>query len=81
MNLWGQANFPFSKMKARDGAQSAITATAHKLARIFYVMVSKQVEYSEELANGDEEKNKKRMIKNLQRRAKELGYELVQKTA
>ncbi len=67
----------YRKMKARDGAQSAITATAHKLARIFYVMVSKQVEYSEELANGDEEKNKKRMIKNLQRRAKELGYELV----
>jgi len=71
----------YRKMKARDGAQSAITATAHKLARIFYVMVSKQVEYSEEIANGDEEKNKKRMIKNLQRRAKELGYELVQETA
>lgn len=30
----------YRKMKARDGAQSAITATAHKLARIFYVMVS-----------------------------------------
>ena len=71
----------YHKMKAREGSQSAITATAHKLARIFYVMVSKQVEYSEEIANGDEEKNKKRMIKNLQRRAKELGYELVQETA
>lgn len=71
----------YRKMKARDGARSAITATAHKLARIFYFMVSKQVEYSEELVNGNEEKNKKRMIKNLQRRANELGYELVQKNA
>lgn len=71
----------YRKMKAREGAQSAITATAHKLARIFFVMVSKQVEYSEELIKGDEEKNKKRMIKNLHRRAKELGYELVQKSA
>lgn len=70
----------YRKMKARDGAQSAITATAHKLARIFYVMVSKQVEYSEDLVNGNEENNNKRMIKNLQRRANELGYELVQKT-
>jgi transposase len=71
----------YRKMRARDGAQSAITATAHKLARIFYVMVSKQVEYSEEIANGDEEKNKKRMIVNLKRRAKELGYQLVQDAA
>lgn len=70
----------YRKMKAKDGARSAIIATAHKLARIYYVMLSKQVEYSEDLVKGNEEKNKKRMIKNLQRRANELGYELVQKT-
>ncbi len=71
----------YRKMRAKDGPQAAITATAHKLARIFYVMVSKQVEYSEELVKGNEEKNKKRMIKYLQRGAAKLGYELVEKAA
>jgi transposase len=68
----------YRKIKAKDGPQSAITATAHKLARIFYVMVSKQVEYSDELVKGNEEKNKKRRIKYLQRGAAQLGYKLVE---
>jgi len=71
----------YRKMRAKDGPQAAITATAHKLARIFYVMVSKQVEFSEELVKGNEEKNKKRMIKYLQRKAEKLGYELVETVA
>ncbi len=35
------------RMKARLGAPGGITATAHKMARIFYAIVSQQVEYDE----------------------------------
>ncbi len=55
--------------KSRLGAPEAITATAQKLARIVYNVMRFGVEYVAE--------HQKRMEKNLQRRAKELGYVLV----
>lgn len=71
----------YRKIRAREGAPIAIAATAHKLARIFYAMVSKQKEYSIELLEQLEEKNKQKTIQNLKRRAAKLGYELVPKGA
>lgn len=71
----------YRKIKARHGAPTAITATANKLARIFYVMLSKQVEYSIELLERLEAKNKAKIIHNLKRRANKLGYVLVPKAA
>lgn len=71
----------YRRIKARDGAPKAITATANKLARIFYVMLSKQVEYSRELLEQLEAKNKAKVIRNLKRRANKLGYDLVPKAA
>lgn len=71
----------YRKIKARSDAPNAITATANKLARIFYVMLSKRVEYSREHLEKMEEKNKTKVIKNLKRRASKLGFELVPKAA
>ena len=34
-------------MKAKLGPKAATTATAHKIARIFYAIVTMQVEYDE----------------------------------
>jgi transposase len=69
------------KMKLKDGAPQAVTATAHKLARIVYVMISKQVEYSEEILERHEKMNKDKIIRNLKRKAANLGYNLVEKVA
>jgi hypothetical protein len=39
-------NYPHP-MKAELGPKAATTATAHKIARVFYAIVTKQVEYDE----------------------------------
>jgi len=64
------------RQRSRLGAPKAITATAHKLARIFYTVMRYGLDYHRQ---SDEEfviEHRKRMEKNLHRRAKELGYEL-----
>ena len=57
-------------------APKAITATAHKLARIFYTVMRYGVEYERRCEEEVVIEHRKRMEKNLHRRAKELGYEL-----
>ena len=69
------------KMKLQIEGPKAVTATAHKLARIVYVMISKQVEYSEEILERHEKMNKERIVRNLKRKAANLGYNLVEKVA
>ena len=63
-------------MRARLGAPKAIIATAHKLARIIYRMVTDHVDYLEAGENEYEKRYQKRVLKNLKQRAEELGYEL-----
>ncbi len=62
--------------RSRLGAPKAITATAHKLARIFYTVMRYGVAYQKQSEEEFVVDHRKRMEKNLQRRAKELGYEL-----
>ncbi len=65
------------RQRMRLGAPKAITATAHRLARIFYTVMRYGVAYQK---RGEEEfvaEHRHRMEKNLRRRAKEMGYELV----
>ena len=65
------------RMKARLGPAAATTATAHKIATIFYVMVTRQVEYDDTLwATRDAERDRRRQFK-LRRQAKRLGFDLV----
>ncbi len=58
------------------GAPKAITATAHKLARIFYTVMRYGVAYQKRSEEEFTVDHQKRMEKALHRRAKELGYEL-----
>jgi hypothetical protein len=64
------------RMRSRLGAPKAITATAHKLARILYTMMRYGVDYQKQSEEAFEKEHQQRMEKNLHRRAKELGYEL-----
>lgn len=65
------------RMKARLGAPKAITATAHKLARIFYAMLKYKRDYVDLGQSYYEERYKERVIRNLQNRAKQFGFQLV----
>jgi hypothetical protein len=55
----------------------AITATAHKLARIIYAMLKNQTEYRDPGQGFYEEQARQRAIKNLHRKAKKLGLIVV----
>jgi transposase len=63
-------------MKWRLGGLEAVTATAHKLARIVYHMLSTKEPYSEDvLARCDRLASKRAEIR-LRKQAANLGYQL-----
>ena len=65
------------RMKAKLGPAAATTATAHKIAIVFYTMVKNQAEYDETIwATRDAERNK-RLEAQLKRQAQRFGYRLV----
>ena len=68
----------FRRMKARLGTPKAITATAHTLARLIYAMLKHGTAYVRQSMADYEQHYRERMIQNLTRRAKVLGYALVQ---
>ena len=65
------------RMKSRLGPAGATTATAHKVAIIFYTMVKKQVEYDATLWAQRDAEREKRFEAKLKRQAQQLGYKLV----
>jgi transposase len=67
----------YRRIRAKHGGPKAITATAHKIARIFYHMLKNKQEYNDPGQDYYEQKYRERVIKNLERRAKDLGLELV----
>jgi transposase len=64
------------RQRSRLGAPKAITATAHKLARIVYHLVRYGVAYVQETEAAYAEQVRQRLEKQLRRRAQELGYAL-----
>jgi transposase len=64
------------RQRSRLGAAKAITATAHKLARIVYHLVRYGLAYVRQTEEAYAEQVRQRMEKQFQRRAKELGYEV-----
>ena len=64
-------------MKARLGPQAATTATAHKIAVIFYTMVKKQMEYDASLWAQRDAMREKRLEVRLHKQAAQRGYKLV----
>ena len=67
----------FRRLRARLGAPKAITAAAHKLARILYRMLSNGTNYWEVGENYYEQQYQARVVANLTKRAEELGFMLV----
>ena len=63
---------------ARKDKPVAITATARELACLIYLMVTRGEEYVEQGMEAYEKRRLNRTFANLGRRAKQLGYELVQ---
>jgi len=65
------------RQRARLGAPKAITATAHKLARLVYAMLTHGTAYVDAGQEYYEERYRSRVVQNLKRKAHELGFELV----
>lgn len=65
------------RMKSRLGPAKAVTATAHKLAKLFYLMLKHGENYIEKGQEYYEQQHRNRVVNNLQRRAKQMGFKLV----
>jgi len=69
----------YRRMRAKLGAPKAITATAHKLARMFYRLWKTGEAYNDPGADYYEQKYKERVLNNMKAKAKQLGYEIALK--
>ena len=69
----------YRRIRARLGAPKAITATAHKLARLIYSMLKNKTEYTDLGESYYEQQCQDRVLKNLKKRAASLGFDLVEK--
>jgi hypothetical protein len=67
----------YRSQRARYGAPKAIKNTAHKLARIFYHLVTTRQPYDETVFAKLEARNQQRQLRKLQSLAKQMGYSLV----
>ena len=65
------------RKKAHLGAPKAITATAHKLARLIYSMLRYGQDYVDAGAEYYESQYQQRALRAAKRRASQLGYQLV----
>ncbi|MEW9889992.1 MAG: transposase [Candidatus Symbiodolus clandestinus] len=68
----------YRRLSARIGKAKAVTATARKLAVLFYNALRFGIKYVDPGADYYEERYRNRVIDNLRRRAKTLGYSLQQ---
>lgn len=66
----------YRRLSSRIGKQKAVTATARKIAVLFYNTVRFGMIYRDPGAAAYEERHRGRVLANLQRRAKSLGYAL-----
>lgn len=66
----------YRRLAARVGKAKAVTATARKLAVLFYNTLRYGMAYTDPGSSYYEEQYRDRVVKNLRRRAKQLGYEL-----
>ena len=67
----------FRRMRAKLGAPAAITAAAHKVARIVFHMLSTRQAYDETILGRNERQFRIRAEARLRAQAKALGYSVV----
>jgi transposase len=66
----------YRRIRARVGAPQAVTATARKLAELYYSLLKHGEEYVEYGQEAYEQKYRERRLQNIQKQALELGYHL-----
>lgn len=67
----------YRRMRAKLGAPKAITAAAHKLARIIFHLISTRQEFDDSKFAADQLRFQKRQEIKLRAKAKSMGYELI----
>jgi transposase len=67
------------RMKGRLGVQAALTATAHKLARIIYLALKHGMTYVRRSQEEYEAQMREKQLKALRRKARQMGLEVVEK--
>jgi len=79
-SLWHSKDYLgdcFRRWKARLGTPKAITAMAHKLARIIWHLIKYRIPYHPSVWAQAEEKRKKKRLKYLHQSATALGFKLL----
>lgn len=80
-SLWRAQNYfgdLYRRWKARLGSPKAITAMAHKLARILWHLLKYKAPYNPEVFAQEEQKMQRKKLARLQNLAAALNYRLVQ---
>ena len=67
----------YRRMRGRLGGPQAITATAHKLARLIYSLLRYGTAYVDAGQHAYEQQYRDRVLSNLQRKAHAFGYKLM----
>ena len=79
-SLWHAQNYfgeLYRRWKARLGTPKAITAMAHKLARILWHLLKFKVPFNPDFFRKEEEKLRRKKLARLQNSAAALGYRLI----
>jgi transposase len=67
----------YRRLRSRLGSPKAITATAHKIARIFYQLWTTGGDYTDPGMDYYELRYRERMVNNLHKKAQAFGFELI----
>ena len=67
------------RLKSRLGTPAALTATAHKLARIVYLALKHGLPYVRKSQEEYQAQMKDKQLKALKRKARQLGLEVIEK--
>jgi hypothetical protein len=70
----------YRRLKGRIGPQQALTATAHKIARIYYAICKHRQPFEHVAAETYQQQFHERELKYLRRKAAKLGFDLAPKT-
>jgi len=66
----------YRRLSARLGKPKAVRATAHKLARLIYTLTTKGTAYVDQGQDYYEQQHQQRVLTNLKRKAREMGFSL-----
>ena len=67
----------YRRLRARHGPAKALTATAHKLARMVYFMLKNRTAYTDPGVSYYEQQYRERLVRSLKRKAAAMGFDLI----